>query len=87
MRSRIRLDIGESFNGFKRIREDTAERTHDEGGEVYILPCKLVPDDGWNAPRLVECEDGMTFMDFVLKYQESNCDPYRGVTLYYYTKE
>lgn len=60
-------------NKYTRIRKDEARRLYSDGETVYILPCKVYPDDNhpWIKPFKM---DFRTFDEFVNEYEYYNCN-------------
>ena len=60
-------------NGYRRIRKDDARRLYDGGVTVYLLPCKVYPDDNhpWIKPYRME---GRPFEKTVNEFEFYNCN-------------
>jgi len=74
-------------NKYKRISKGEARRLYNEGIAVYILPCKVYPDDNhpWIKPFKM---DFRTFDEFVNEYEYYNCNIAEiGYYAAYYIKE
>ncbi len=73
-------------NGYKRIRKDEARRLYDDGVTVYLLPCKVYPDDNhpWIKPYRM---DGRSFNQLVNEFEYYNCNNETGNYTAFYTKE
>lgn len=74
-------------NKYTRIRKDEARRLYSDGETVYILPCKVYPDDNhpWIKPFKM---DFRTFDEFVNEYEYYNCNIAElGYYSAYYIKE
>ena len=61
------------INGYRRIRKDEARRLHDDGATIYLLPCKVYPDDNhpWITPYKM---DDRPFEKVVNEFEYYNCN-------------
>ena len=74
-------------NKYKRIRKDEARRLYSDGETVYILPCKVYPDDNhpWIRPYKMDIRP---FDEFVNEYEYYVCNTAElGFYAAYYIKE
>lgn len=74
------------MNGYKRIRKNEARRMYNNGVTVYLLPCKVYPDDNhpWIKPYRME---GRPFEKTVNEFEYYNCNAELGYYTAFYIKE
>lgn len=90
------------MNGYKRIQKNKARRLYNDGVTVYLLPCKVYPDDDhpWikpfelNKKRIDDHYNGYdelkklyTFDSRINNFEYYNCNAELGYYAAYYIKE
>ena len=81
------------MNGYKRIRKNEARRLYDDGATIYLLPCKVYPDDDhpWIKPNELKKRDeytiGNLFDKHIDAFEYYNCNAELGYYTAFYIKE
>lgn len=84
---------------YSRITKSKARKVYEGGGSIYLLPCRMHPENHFQAPVLIrrrkyDAETGQpapateyTFEKVVNAFEYYNCDSGRGYYAAFYRKK
>lgn len=57
----------------KRIRKDQARKRYNAGEKIFIVPCKIRPDNLWGFRGCMVNNHGRDFDSYVNEFEYYNC--------------